>query len=249
MREVALGRVVDDVGERQIERLVAELHRIGLLRLGDHLVEEQRIHGGRLLAHQARERGALGAVALAGGAQAAEQMHLEAGGLRQLVGRQLRAALVEVVGDAHRPDRVRARGAGADLVELVHHGHHRALGLLDDVEVGREDAAHLEPGSVLRGRLRGLLRGGLRRGLLRAGLGRPGGSGHHRRRADGGVAHEERPAVDARWRVRRFRQGKARPCFSSSCVRPPAEVEVRQALLMMPDLVLDAGWESLSPAV
>ena len=39
--------------------------------------------------------------------------------LRQLVGRQLRAALVEVVGDAHRPDGVRTRGARADLVELV----------------------------------------------------------------------------------------------------------------------------------
>ena len=30
VREVALGRVVDDVGQREIERLVAELHRIGL---------------------------------------------------------------------------------------------------------------------------------------------------------------------------------------------------------------------------
>ena len=177
--------------------LPPSLHRVGLLRLGDHLVEEQRIHGGRLLAHQACERGALGAMPLAGGAQAAEQMHLEAGGLRQLVGRQLRAALVEVVGDAHRPDRVRARGAGAHLVELVRHGHHRPLGLLDDVEVGRKGAAHLEAGSVLRGLLGGLLRGRLRRGLLRTGFGRPGGSGHHGRRADGGVAHEECPTVHA----------------------------------------------------
>ena len=40
VREIALRRVVDDIGERQIEGLVAELHRIGLLRLGDHLVEE-----------------------------------------------------------------------------------------------------------------------------------------------------------------------------------------------------------------
>ena len=139
MREVALGRVVDDVGQRQIERLVAELQRIRLFRLLLHLVEEQRINRGRFLADQPRQRGAFGAVALAGGAQAAEEVNLEAGRLGQLVGRQLRATLIKVVGDAHRPDRVRARGAGTHLVELLDHGHHRALGPFHDVQSWRHE--------------------------------------------------------------------------------------------------------------
>ena len=87
--------------------------------LSRRLVEERRIDGRRLLADDAGERGALGAVALAGRAEAAEQVHLQRGRLGELVGRQLGAALVEVVGDPHRADRVRARRARADLVELV----------------------------------------------------------------------------------------------------------------------------------
>ena len=74
MREVALRRVVDDVLERRVERGGAELHREGLVGLGRQFVEEQRIDGRRLLADDAGERGPLGAVALAGGAEAAEQV-------------------------------------------------------------------------------------------------------------------------------------------------------------------------------
>src|SRR5262245_41849406 len=46
MRKFTLGRVVDDVGEREFERLVAELHGVGLIGLRDHLVEEEGIDRG-----------------------------------------------------------------------------------------------------------------------------------------------------------------------------------------------------------
>ena len=208
VREVALRRVVDDVGERQVERLAPQLHRVGLIRLGDHLVEEARIHGRRFLAHEACERCTLGAVALAGGTEAAEEVDLEAGGLGQLVRGQLLTALVEIVGDAHRSDGVRARGTRANLVELVRNRHDRSLRGLDDIKVGREGRAHLEAGIAARGCLLSLLCRSLRRGLLRAGLRRPRRAGHHRRRTDGGVAREECPTVDACRCVRNVRQGR-----------------------------------------
>jgi hypothetical protein len=50
-----------------------------------------------------------------GRAQAAEEVHLERGRLRELVRGELGAALIEVVRDAHRADRVRARRARTDL--------------------------------------------------------------------------------------------------------------------------------------
>ena len=84
---------------------------------------------------------------------------LQRGGLRELVLRQLRAALVEVVGDAHRPDRVRARRAGADLVELVERRHHRPLRLLHDVEAGRHLGGQTLRSRRIRGRFRLLLLG------------------------------------------------------------------------------------------
>ena len=102
LRQVAFWRIVDDVGKRHVERLAAERNWIGLLRLGDHPLEERRIHRGRLFADEPRQRRAFGSVALARRAQATEQMHLEAGGLRQLIGRQFCAALIEVVGNARR---------------------------------------------------------------------------------------------------------------------------------------------------
>ena len=51
------------------------------------------------------------------------RLHLQRGRLGQLVGRQLGAALVEIVGDPHRPDRVRRGRAGPDLVEFLDRGH------------------------------------------------------------------------------------------------------------------------------
>ena len=83
MREVALRRVVDDVLERSVERLAAELHLESLIGIRRQAVEERRLDRRRLLADDAGERGALGAVALAGRAQAAEQVHLERGRLRR----------------------------------------------------------------------------------------------------------------------------------------------------------------------
>ena len=78
MREVALGRVVDDVLERDVERLAAELHREDLVRIGR--ASSSRKAGSIVagsLPTSAGERGALGAVALAGRAEAAEQIDLQ----------------------------------------------------------------------------------------------------------------------------------------------------------------------------
>ena len=163
------------------KRLVAELHGEALVRIRDEAVEERRLDGRRLLADHAGERGALGAVALARGAQAAEQVHLDPRRLGELILRQLRAALIEVVGDAHRADRVRARRPGSDLVELVERRHHRTLRLLDHVELGRE--------VDLRRRRRA---GGGALCIRRHRAARDDGD-----RADHGAAHQERPAIDA----------------------------------------------------
>ena len=147
MREVALRRVVDDVLQRRIECRGAELHGERLVGFGRQFVEERRVDGGRLLADDARKRGALGAMAFAGGAQAAEQVNLQRRGLRQLVSRQLGGALIEVVRDPHRANRVRARRTRPHLVELVDGRHHRPLGLLHDVEILREVGGR-EPGGA-----------------------------------------------------------------------------------------------------
>ncbi len=138
VREVALRRVVDDVLERGVERGGAELHREHLIGLLLQLVEERGIDGGGLLADDAGEGSALGAVADARGAEAAEQVNLERSGLGELVGGKLGAALVEVVGDPHRTNGVRARWAGTHFVELFDRRHDRPLGLLDHVQVRRD---------------------------------------------------------------------------------------------------------------
>ena len=76
--EIALGRIVDDVLERGVDRLGSELDRVNLVRLGLHLVEDgNRVDRRRLISDETGQRGALGAVALAGRAEAAEQMDLE----------------------------------------------------------------------------------------------------------------------------------------------------------------------------
>ena len=149
--------------------------------LAARLVEELRFDRRRLLADDARQRRALGAVALARGAQAAEQVHLQAGGFGELVGRQLGAALIEVVGDAHRPDRVRARRPGSDLVELVERRHHRPLGLLDDVQI------------LGKWRQRG---GRRRRGCGHLLFRRRCAASDHGGCAEQGAAHHECPAIE-----------------------------------------------------
>jgi hypothetical protein len=136
--EVSLGGVVDDVLEAHVDRLATELHGEHLVGFVAQAVEELRVDGGGFVPDQPRERGPLGPVPLAGRAEAAEQVHLELGRLGLLIGGQLGGALVEVVGDAHGADRVRARRAGAHLVELVHGGQDRSLPLLHDVQVRGE---------------------------------------------------------------------------------------------------------------
>src|SRR6185436_13171767 len=48
MRELTLGRIVDDISQREIERLVAKLERIGFVWFLLHRVEEKRVNGGWL---------------------------------------------------------------------------------------------------------------------------------------------------------------------------------------------------------
>src|SRR5688572_26146390 len=93
-------------------------------------VEEFRVDRRRFLSDEPCERRAFRAVSLTRRAEAAEQVHLKLRRLGELVGRQLGGLLVEIVGDAHRTDRVRAGRARPYLVELFRGRHHRALPLL-----------------------------------------------------------------------------------------------------------------------
>ena len=127
MFEVALGGIVDDVLEAHIDGLGAELHREHLVRLVSQAVEEFRVDRCRFFPDQPCERGSFRAVSLARRAEASEQVHLKLRRLGEFVGRQFGGLLVEVVGDAHRTDRVRAGRARAHLVELVHGRQHRPL--------------------------------------------------------------------------------------------------------------------------
>ena len=58
--------------------------------------------------------------------------------LGEFVGREFGGPLVEIVGDAHRADRVRARRARPHFVELVHRRQHGPCALLDDIQVCRQ---------------------------------------------------------------------------------------------------------------
>src|SRR6185295_9861624 len=73
-----------------------------------------------------------------GGAEAAEQVNLERRRTGELVRRQLRTALVEIVCDAHRANRMRAGWAWSYLVELVDRRQHRTLSLFHDIQLGRK---------------------------------------------------------------------------------------------------------------
>ena len=79
---------------------------------------------GRLLALEAEHHRPVAAVALAGEPEAAEQLDLDARGLREL------AVAVEPLGEAprraHRADRVRARRADPDLEDIEHGDVHVA---------------------------------------------------------------------------------------------------------------------------
>jgi hypothetical protein len=137
-------------------------------------------------------------VPLARGAEAAEQIDLQRRGLGQLVRRQLGAALIEVVGDPHRADGVGRRGPGTDLVEFLDRGHHRALGLLDHVEVGIQGGRRAAAG---RARRLG--------GDVGDVLGLAAGQGADRQRQ--GAAHHEGAAIGSRRRFTRVEFGDDRP--------------------------------------
>ena len=76
---------------RDTLKLLAQLDREDLVGLGDHLVEEQRIDGGRLLADDASQCRALGAVTLAGRDRLPYRCTFKRGGRVELRGRQLEA--------------------------------------------------------------------------------------------------------------------------------------------------------------
>ena len=180
--------------------LAAELHREHLVRLVAQAVQKQRVDRCRFLSDQPGERGSFRAVSLARRAEASEQVHLKLGRRGQFVGRQLGGALVEVVGNAHRPNRVRAGRARAHLVELVHGRQDRPLLLHHHVQV----RSQRDSGRSARrcGCGCGCWR---RRGLFGF---RSGAAVHHRRRRDHGAAHDELPAVEAGRNLRRhWRRG------------------------------------------
>ncbi len=93
--------------------------------LGDERLGGRRVDGLRLLARQAEHDGLDAAVAVAGGAERAEQLGPDTGDVIQP------AVLVERgdkhEGCAHRPDRVRARRSYADLEEVEDADRHGSL--------------------------------------------------------------------------------------------------------------------------
>src|SRR4030095_11264115 len=131
--EVALGGIIDDILEAHIDRLVAKLYLERLIRLVSQGVEKFTVHGGRLFSYQSRKRGSFRTVALAGGTEAAEQVDLKLRRLSEFVGRKFFGALLEVIGDAHRTDRVRARRTRPHFVELVRRRQHGPRALLDHI--------------------------------------------------------------------------------------------------------------------
>src|SRR5690348_2515702 len=97
MGEIALRSIKNNVFERDIHGFRPELYRERLIRLIAHVIEKGGIDGGWLFSNQSCERRSLRAMTLACRAEAVEQVNLERRGFRQLVRRQFRAALVEIV--------------------------------------------------------------------------------------------------------------------------------------------------------
>ena len=189
--EVAFGGVVDDVLQAHIKGGGAELHRERLVRVVAEVIEKRGIDGCRFFPNHSCQRGALCAVPFAGGAEAAVQVDFQRRRLREFVRRQLGAALVEIVGDAHWADRVRAGRARPHFVEFVQRRHHRPLCLLHDIQTGIQLRRHS--------------RGDQRRprGPLCSLLGGDIVPGNQRCRADHGASHQESPAIHAMWNLLR----------------------------------------------
>src|SRR5215217_4487095 len=106
--EVAFRSVVDDVLECDRDLFSAELNFERLVRLVAQAVKKQGVDSGWFHTDQTCQRSSFRAVALACGTETAEQIDSKRGCLREFVCRQLRAALVEIIGNTHRADCVRA---------------------------------------------------------------------------------------------------------------------------------------------
>src|ERR1700752_76524 len=117
--ELAFRSVVDDVLERNSDLFFAELNFERLIRFVAQTVKKQRVDSGWFHSNQTCQSSSFRAVTLACGTQTSEQVESKGGCLREFVCRQLRTALVEIIGNTHRANRVRARGAGPHFVELV----------------------------------------------------------------------------------------------------------------------------------
>src|SRR5215831_14264061 len=109
MMEVTFGRVVDDVFEADIDGRAAELHRKDLIGFVAQTIKKQGVNRRGLLTDESGKGGPLSAVSFARRAQAAKEIDLKLGCFRQLIGRELGAALIEIVSDTHRADGVRTR--------------------------------------------------------------------------------------------------------------------------------------------
>jgi hypothetical protein len=84
MRKVPVHSVEDDVLERDIHVFWPEFDRERLIRLVAQAIEKGGVDGCRLFSDQSRERSARRAMSLARGAEAAEQVDLEAVALLSL---------------------------------------------------------------------------------------------------------------------------------------------------------------------
>ena len=103
--DVVLSREVDDTTALQHEAT-------GCRRLGNLLIRRIRVDGLRSVALEAEDDRLVRAVTVAGGAERAEQLCLEAFYLREQT--SLRQSVGEEAGGAHRTDRVRGRRPDAD---------------------------------------------------------------------------------------------------------------------------------------
>src|SRR5215213_919935 len=106
--EFAFGSVVDDVLEGDRDLFSAELNFERLVRLVAQAVKKQGVDSGWFHTDQTCQRRSFRAVALACRTETAEQIDSKRGRLREFLRGQLRAALVEIIGNTHRAYRVRA---------------------------------------------------------------------------------------------------------------------------------------------
>ncbi len=105
----------------------AKHHGAGVVRLYKKIVQKFGLAFIGLLPKQARRHGAVSAVPLARGREAAVQMHLDGVRLGKLLLRQLGAQMDKIIARRHGRNGVRTGGARADL-EHLEHGHINGIG-------------------------------------------------------------------------------------------------------------------------